>query len=111
MGAAGRRSILTVAAVSSSQTVKFEDASDYLALTSPGSFAGLISGFADGDTIDLVNQAATSLSYSSGVLDVFNGMTEIAALSFSGSYSPSSFILSSDGRGGNEILDPLAAKA
>ncbi len=93
--------------VSSSQTVTFDDTTDTLDLTSPGTFLGTLKGFADGDAIDLLNQTATSLSYSGGVLDVFDGGTQIAALHFSGSYSSSSFVLASDNHGGTLILDPL----
>ncbi len=96
--------------VSSTQSVTFDDPTDTLDLSSPGTFLGVLHGFADGDAIDLVNQTATSLSYSGGVLDVFNGGAQIAALSFSGSYSTSSFELASDNNGGTLILDPRSSK-
>jgi hypothetical protein len=94
------------AAVASAQTVDFEDATDYLALGVVSSFSGLIKGFADGDTIDLVNTTATKFTFASGVMDLFDGATKIGALSFSGSYTASSFTLATDSRGGTEILDP-----
>ena len=97
------------AAVSSSQTVTFEDASDTMFLGDAAGFAGLIKGFTDGDAIDLVNTAATNLTYASGVLDVFNGATQIAALHLSGAYTQANFSLVTDSRGGMEILDPLTA--
>jgi hypothetical protein len=96
------------AAVSSSQTVSFQDASDTLFINAPASFAGIIKGFADGDTIDL-NSPVTSLTYSAGVLDVFSGATEVAALSFSGAYSQSNFSFVTEQYGRTQILDSVAA--
>ena len=92
------------AGVDSSHGVDFADATDKLELGSAGSFDGDIKGFADGDIIDLLNQAATSLTYSSNTLDVLNGGTQVAALHFTGSYSQSSFTLVGDGHGGSAIL-------
>jgi hypothetical protein len=71
-----------------------------LALHTPGTFAGHISGFGGADLIDLVRTAATSASFSSGVLTVSDGSTAVAHLNFNGSYNTNSFSLASDGHGG-----------
>ena len=94
------------AAVSSSQTVTFQDPTGtlYLGSGATGGFDGTIGGFVAGDEIDLIQQSATSLSYSGGMLDVFNGSTQIAALHLTGSYSTSSFTLAGDGNFGVKIF-------
>ena len=92
------------AAVSSSQTVLFQDATDILNLGTPSSFGGTIAGLANGDAIDLLNQTATSLSFSAGVLTVMNGGSQVAALHMSGAYTSASFTLAVDNHGGSMIL-------
>ena len=74
-----------------------------LALHTPGTFAGHISDFKGSDLIDLVRTAATSESFSGGVLTVLDGSTTVANLHFNGSYSTSSFSLASDLHGGTLI--------
>ncbi len=64
---------------------------------------GTISGFAKGDVIDLINTAATSVTYSSGKLTVLNGSTTVTVLNLAGSYTTSEFDLSSDGHSGTDI--------
>jgi hypothetical protein len=86
----------------SGQTVKYLGTGK-LALETPGTFAGHISGFGGSDLIDLVSKAATSESFSGGVLTVLNGLTPVAHLHFNGSYTSNNFTLSSDAHGGTLI--------
>jgi hypothetical protein len=80
-----------------------------------GSFASSIKGFSDGEVIDLLGTAATSFTYMSNVLDVYDNSTLVASLNVGAGYSQSSFALAYDGNGGTDILDPkttsLAARA
>jgi hypothetical protein len=88
------------------QTVDFVGAGT-LALDTPSTFGGHIKGFAGSDLINLTSTAATSESYSGtssgGVLTVFDGLNPVAHLNMVGSYSTSSFSLSSNGHGGELI--------
>jgi hypothetical protein len=65
---------------------------------------GTLSG---SDQIDLrdINFSSVHDNYSGGVLTVTDG-TDIAKLNFSGSYTPASFALASDGSGGTIVYDP-----
>jgi hypothetical protein len=80
-----------------------------LALDTPGTFAGHISGFGGSDVIDLVSKGATSTSFSGGVLTVLDGSTAVAHLKFNGSYTSKNFTLSSDAHGGTLIHFQAAA--
>ena len=95
--------------VGSGQTVTFESATGSLALGDAGGFAGVIAGFAQGDTIDLLGVAATKLSFRGGTLTVFNGNAHVAALSFGGHHIAGDFKLASDGQGGSTITYSTAA--
>jgi hypothetical protein len=94
------------AGADSSHTVTFADTTGTLDLGSPGSFASAINGFADGDVIDLIGTAATSFTYASNVLDVYDNTTLVAALHMGAGYSQASFSLASDGANGTDVLDP-----
>jgi hypothetical protein len=96
--------------------------SGVLALTTPTQFVGTIAGFegkanspSQSDAIDLVNLAATNLSFSApqaalaGTLTVFNGGNIVAALAFAADANRSGFNLTADGRGGSLIIDPPPA--
>jgi hypothetical protein len=85
------------------QTVDFLTGGGTLGLAAPGTFAGKIAGFGTGDLIDLIKTPATSEKFAAGVLTVKNGSAVIANLHFSGSYTSSSFALSSDAHGGTLI--------
>jgi hypothetical protein len=85
------------------QLVDFAAGTGALDLTNPLTFLGSIEGFASKDVIDLVNTAATSLTYSNQVLTVDNGATAVAKLTFVGSYKQSDFAIGSDGHGGTNI--------
>ena len=82
--------------------VDFLAASGLLNLGNPSTFAGLIDGFGGTDTIDLLQTAETGYSVSHGVLPSRHG-TVVAALRFEGSYTKSSFSLTSDGHDGTLI--------
>jgi hypothetical protein len=98
----GGGSLQLVQGKDAGQTVGFLGAGT-LDLNAAGSFAGLVTGFGAHDAIDLINTAATSASYSAGVLTVHNGGSAVAHLDFAGSYASSNFALSSDGHHGTLI--------
>jgi hypothetical protein len=88
---------------SATQKVSFLAGSSTLDFGSPASFLGTIAGFTGSDKIDLLNTAATQLSYAGGVLTVLNGTTTVATLTFSGTYNNNNFVLGSDSNGGSLI--------
>jgi hypothetical protein len=92
-----------VAGASASQKVNFLAGSGALNLGSPASFLGLIGGFTGSDSIDLLNTAATKLSYTGGTLTVLNGSSTVATLAFNGTYTLNNFVLGSDHNGGSQI--------
>ncbi|WFU69349.1 hypothetical protein [Bradyrhizobium sp. CB2312] len=83
-----------------------------LQLDNSDAFAGSITGFGDGDRIDLADiafsGAGTTLGYtanasnSGGHLTVSDG-THIASLTLLGQYAATSFVLTSDGHGGTLV--------
>jgi hypothetical protein len=100
LGKSGTLDILSGA--DSGQTVDFLGKA-MLDLQSPGTFGGHISGFGGSDLIDLAQTIATKESFSGGVLTLSDGSTPVAHLHFNGSYSTSSFHLTSDGSSGTLI--------
>jgi hypothetical protein len=86
----------------SGQTVDFLGTGK-LRLESAGTFAGHISNFSGNDLIDLHSLIGTSERFANGVLTVFDGSTAVAHLNFNGSYTTSSFSLTSDAHGGTLI--------
>ncbi|MGH7155865.1 MAG: hypothetical protein ACREF3_18210, partial [Acetobacteraceae bacterium] len=88
---------------SAGTALDFLTASGLLNLQNPIDFIGTIAGFVLGNTIDLKLTPETGYSFISGVLTVNNGTHTVAALNFAGSYTTSSFKLSSDGAGGTFI--------
>lgn len=88
-------------------TVKFLDATGTLALGNAAAFAGTISHFVAGDTIDLVGLARSSItgdSFANGVLTITtSGGTDL--LHITGAFTTNSFILGIDHAGtGTSIL-------
>ena len=88
-----------------------------LQLDSSSSFSGTVAGMSDQDILDLrdVNpasvQAPTFLGSSSGgTLTVTDG-THSANIALLGNYLASSFVTSSDGHGGTNIVDPVLSSA
>jgi hypothetical protein len=96
------------AAVDSSHHVTFTDITGTLDLGAPMSFAAMINGFSQGDTIDLLNTPVTSFSYAGDTLSLFDSSALVAALTISGSHTTASFSTVSDGHGGTDILHSLA---
>jgi hypothetical protein len=87
-------------------TVAFLDATGTLALANPTGFAGTIAGLVAGDTIDLLNTPAGSVSnvtYAANTLtiDVAGGTSYL--LRVPGSFTSASFHVASDGHNGAAI--------
>lgn len=88
-----------------------------LKLDVPGAYAGTISGFMFGDSIDLSGLAPATLTDSfsgsgvSGTLTISNANSVVASLIFAGDYTHNAFTLAPDGNGGTdvELLAPSAA--
>jgi hypothetical protein len=76
---------------------------DLLVLDAGSAVIGGIAGFREADTIDLANQAATSLVYANGTLTVFDNGSEVTSFALSGPFDPNTLVLSSDGNGGTDI--------
>lgn len=92
------------AAAAASLTATFNGVGGDLKLGDAASFAATIAGFAAGDTIDLLGQAATSATLQTGnQLVVKNGGQTVTILQLTGDYSGSAFAVASDGRGGSNI--------
>jgi len=87
------------------QTIAFAAAvtNGVLILDHPADQFGTITGFVKGDKIDLKGLVATSHVYAGGVLELFDGATEVDSLNVSGSFTGFKFVLSSDGQGGTDI--------
>ena len=88
---------LTVNSTIASTDIVFEPDAETLSVADQSGTLGTISGFAVGDTINLMNQDFTSADHvnydtSSGVLTITNATsTVLATLDFTGSYTPSEF--------------------
>jgi T5SS/PEP-CTERM-associated repeat protein len=89
--------------VGSGQETIFESATSKLVLGAPASFAGTIYDFIKGDTIDLSKIIASSLTYSGQTLTVHESSGASLALKFFGTYTQSSFGMTSDGHSGTFI--------
>jgi hypothetical protein len=85
------------------QSLVFSGTGGSAKLDLPAAFSTTISGFASGDTIDLVDTPVTSLSFAKGVLTLSSNGKEVAALSFKGHYTTSEFAFSSDHSAGTLI--------
>jgi hypothetical protein len=88
---------------SSGQEAIFRSAISKLVLGAPTAFAGTIYNFIKGDTIDLSNILASSLTYSGQMLTVHEGGGASLALKLAGSDSQTGFGTTSDGHGGTLI--------
>jgi hypothetical protein len=101
---AGAALELGAAASSAAETVTFLASTGTLALDAVASVKERIAGFLVGDTIDLVNTAATSATLnSSGQLVVDNGSTAIGTLLLVGTHTGDVYAVGSDGHGGSKI--------
>lgn len=93
---------LTTGSVGSGQTITFTSSTGELSVSSSSldsynSYEARIAGFAPGDTIDFAG-VATSSTYNSstGILELFNGSTDVANFHFNGDYSGDTFHLTPD---------------
>ena len=94
----------------STLTVNFNGSGATLALKKPTKVASTISGYAVGDTIDLLKIAATGASINaSDQLVIVNGSKSVATLQLTGSYSGATFTIGSDGNGGTNVTLLTAA--
>ncbi len=91
------------AGAAKTQAAHFLSTSGTLELSSPANFLGTIAGFAASDMIDLASTAANTLTYSNGTLTVSEGTTAVAHLHLTGTYTTTSFALTTDGHGGTAI--------
>ena len=88
----------------STLTVTFNGAGATLALKQVAAFAAKLSGFASGDTIDLLGTTATGASFNGAdQLVIVNGATTVATLQLSGGYAGATFAVGSDGKGGTDV--------
>jgi hypothetical protein len=87
------------AAVAADQTLAFADGSGLLQLNDPASFAGTITGFDLGSTIDLTNFTGTVVSFANNVLTLSGGIK----LNIQGPFNPNEFVLTPDGGSGTDM--------
>jgi len=93
------------AGATSTLTATFNGAAATLALTSPKAFGATLDGFATGDVIDLLNLTATGASVNGGdQLVIVDGGKTVATLQLSGNYVGATFVTSSDGHGGTDVV-------
>ncbi|HEV2187005.1 MAG TPA: hypothetical protein VGR70_07340, partial [Stellaceae bacterium] len=85
------------AAVASGQSLVFRDATGFLKLDDLSGFAAKMEGFRKGDTIDLANITATSVSFSKGQLAIINSGSTIATLALKGRYTSKEFVVTQVG--------------
>ena len=74
----------------------------------PGSIEGTITGFDGSDTLLLDNQYGTSVTWTGGVLTVFNGSDIIETFNLQGSFASSDFVVTT---GNNQTMLTLAKNA
>jgi hypothetical protein len=93
-------------------TVTFAADTGTLKLDYPAGFAGTVAGMTGQDTVDFtdidftkVQQPGYSGDSSGGILTVTDG-THTAAIALLGNYLASTFVPSSDGHGGTNVIDP-----
>jgi hypothetical protein len=92
------------AASTPAEVVSFTGAGATLALGLASSFESRIRGFAAGDTIDLLDTAATAATFEAGdKLVITDGGSAVATLRLIGAYGGSTFTVASDGHGGTDI--------
>jgi T5SS/PEP-CTERM-associated repeat protein len=87
--------------VDSGQTLAFS-ANAKVVITDPSAFHGTITGFGEGDVLELGSTDATSAAWSNGVLTVDPPPGPVL-LNLSGNYGSTGFDLKSDGLGGSII--------
>lgn len=89
------------ASVSAGSIITFQGTAATLKLDDVAHFAGSVTGFTFGDTIDLVGISPASVSVSnSGPLQIGYGTGSIA---LGGNYNPADFTVGADGHGGTDV--------
>ena len=83
--------------------VAFNGTAATLRLDLPSNFAGSLSGFGAGDTIDLAGIVADSAHWSNGSLQLIRAGASVANLALPGAYDAASFTLQPDGGGGSLV--------
>ena len=86
-------------AVAADQTLAFTDASGLLQLNDPASFAGTITNFELGSTIDLTNYIGTITSFANNVLMLHDASNAQVQLRIQGPFNPNEFVLTPDSGG------------
>ncbi len=86
-------------AVAADQTLAFTDASGLLMLNQPDSFAGSITNFELGSTIDLTNYIGTITSFANNVLTLHDASNMQVQLHIQGPFNPNEFVLTPDSGG------------
>jgi hypothetical protein len=96
--------------LAASQSVAFTGTSAELEIGQYGPFAGTISGFTAGDTIDIFGTTANSYSYAAGVITLFENSTSVSSIAIA-NLGTNNLSLISDGNGGTSLVynDPTAA--
>jgi T5SS/PEP-CTERM-associated repeat protein len=90
-------------------TAAFQGADATLTIDDLPDYAQTITGFSISDVIHLTGVAATSATWASDVLSVFDGATQVASLNVVGSYAPGAFSVNSDTHNGSDITLCFAA--
>ena len=101
----------------SAGAVTFAGTTGTLQLDNSSGFSGTVAGLAGQDTLDLrdinfgsVQNPTYSGNSSEGTLSITDG-THAANIVLLGNYLASSFVTSSDGHGGTNIVDPVLSSA
>jgi hypothetical protein len=89
--------------VAAGQTVVFASQGATAQLDQPGGFAGAITGFAIGDTIDLTGLVADTAQYAGGTLSLSSSGTPVLQLRLQTPVTNPDFVLTPDGKGDTAI--------
>ena len=121
LGIAAGAALLLSGPVAATQTIAFASsgAPGTLVLATPAQVAACITGFANGDSIELVGVTATQVAYANGVLTMIgpggpdNSLRAVASLDLAGTYAINSFTVTQDGQGDSFIsaTPPVATTA
>ena len=107
LGAAGT---MTLASGLQNTAVTFSGVGGTLNVAAGQPVLATVTGFTDGDTIDLAGVTATG-SYVGGVLTLMNGATTLGSLTMAGVGVNDRYATQSDGHGGTKIVHQVATPA
>ena len=103
----GAHSTVNLQGVLNGGQVDFTGYAGQLILGDVPGFSAAINGFVDGDTIDLQNFRAASVSYDGQFLNFYDSSSNLLAqIAVNGDYSDSTFNLASDNNGGGYSDEP-----